>query len=414
MEVKLSTMHPMAWLVVAGTFLSRGVYFMTIPFLAIYLHEVQGLQAASVGAILGAGLLVGTVSSFAGGLLSDRFGRFPVMIGSVLAMVLVFVGFALASQVWMFLLYSMLNGLFRNLFEPAARAMLADVTPPEQHLRVFSVRYFAINLGASLGPLAGVYAGSTVSTTPFYVTAAVYGLYGAALFCAMMGTRRSGLQSEVTTSVNRVTVREALSVVVRDRVFRNLLIGQAFVCTAYSHLDSTLGQYLGASPDFAHGVQWFSYLLVANAVGVLVLQAPVSKWAGRIPPLRAVTLGGVSFALSLVVFGVFHTLVPLIAGMLLFTVGEILCFVVSEVAVADLAPEGLRGAYYGATGLQFLGQSFGPWAGGFLLETFGYGHGFAVFGVLALLTLLAVPFYRAGEKSGRKSDVAHDPYSSPL
>ncbi|MBL0385214.1 MFS transporter [Tumebacillus sp. ITR2] len=413
MEGKLSSLHPVAWLVVVGTFLSRGVYFMTIPFLAIYLHDVQGLEASSVGAILGAGLLVGTVSSFVGGWLSDRWGRFPVMVGSVLAMVLVFVGFALATETWVFLVCSMLNGLFRNLFEPAARALLADVTPQEQHLRVFSVRYFAINLGASLGPLVGVYAGSTVSTTPFTMTAGVYLLYGTLISCAMIGKKQS-VRPAAQDLPKKVTVREALRVVLRDRVFRNLLIGQAFVCTAYSHLDSTLGQYLGVSPDFSNGVQWFSYLLVANAVGVLVLQAPVSKWASRFSPMRAVTLGGVSFVLSLVCFGVFQSLWLLIFGMLLFTVGEILCFVVSEVAVADLAPEGLRGVYFGATGLQFLGQSLGPWAGGLLLDGFGYDHGAVVFGILAGLTLLALPFYRAGEKSLRKGDLEHEPYTSTL
>jgi MFS family permease len=412
MEGKLSTYHPVAWLVISGTFLSRGVYFMTMPFLAIYLHQEKGLEAATIGAILGAGLLVGTFSSFAGGLLSDRFGRYPVMIGSVTAMGAVFVGYALAEATWMFLLCSALGGLFRNLFEPAARALLADVTPQEQHLRVFSARYFAINLGASLGPLAGVYAGSTQSTTPFYVTAAVYGLYGAAIFCAMMGRKRS--VSPAATPAPRISVREALRVVAADRVFRNLLLGQVFVCTAYSHLETTLAQYMGNAPTFTDGVTWFSYLLIANAVGVLVLQAPVSKWAGRFSPLRAVTIGGVCFAGSLVCFGVFHSLLPLIGGVVLFTIGEILCFVVSEVAVTELAPEGLRGVYFGATGLQFLGQSVGPWAGGLLLDLCGYDRGGVVFALLAGLTLLAVPFYLAGEKNIRKGDADDPPYPFAL
>jgi MFS family permease len=63
--------------------MSRTVLFMTIPFLAIYLHQVKGIEPHVIGLVLGGSALFGTLSSIFGGMLSDKVGRFTVMIVSV-------------------------------------------------------------------------------------------------------------------------------------------------------------------------------------------------------------------------------------------------------------------------------------------------------------------------------------------
>src|ERR1700730_14357631 len=104
--IQITDFHPVAWGVIIGTFLSRTGFFMTIPFLGIYLGKVKGIDPATIGAILAVSLLVGTVSSFIGGALSDRLGRYPVMIASMAVWSLVFVGFAFADATWLFFLLS--------------------------------------------------------------------------------------------------------------------------------------------------------------------------------------------------------------------------------------------------------------------------------------------------------------------
>jgi MFS family permease len=44
-----------------------------------------------------------------------------------------------------------------------------------------------------------------------------------------------------------------------------------------------------------------------------------------------------------------------------------------------------------------IGFSAGPWIGGLLLSTFGFEHGFYVFGILTLISLLSLPFFQYGE-----------------
>lgn len=387
--------HPAAWTVIIGTFLSRGVYFMVYPFLAMYLSSVQGLDPAAIGLILAVSTLVGTFSSFLGGLWSDRFGRGPVMIGSILIWCAVFVLFAVADQPWHFFVLNALNGFCRNLFEPASRALLADVTPPEQTLHVFSARYYAINAGMSFGPLLGAYLGSSASTSPFYFTALVYALYGAALLLVI--SRRRG-QKQPPQRAGSIRLRDALRILTADRFFRCYLLGSLFVYSAYSHLETTLSQYFGNHPGLPNGVWLYSALLLANALCVMILQIPVTRLASRFEPMRCVRTGAVCFAIGLAGFGFFDSLLPLVLSMVLFTVGEILCFVVGDVVVHRHAPEHLRGTYYGASGLAFLGQSFGPWIGGWMLHLLGFGQGALIFALLALLSLFALPLFRFGSK----------------
>lgn len=91
--------RPVVWSLVAGTFLSRIGTYMTMPFLAIYLHQVAGMEAGWVGTVIGVSFLVGMFSSFLGGVWSYRFGRYPIMLISLLGWSATFVGFAMV-QTW--------------------------------------------------------------------------------------------------------------------------------------------------------------------------------------------------------------------------------------------------------------------------------------------------------------------------
>ncbi|HEU4964079.1 MAG TPA: MFS transporter [Bacilli bacterium] len=398
--MKILRFHPVAWAVILGTFASRTGFYMTIPFLAMYLQQ-KGLEPTTIGAVLSLSFFVGTAASFLSGAWSDRIGRYPVMFLSMATWSLVFVGFAVAEQMWLFFLLSALNGMCRYVFEPVARALLSDVTPEEQQANVFSARYLAINVGAAIGPLAGMYFGTHNSTMPFWLTAGAYAVYALAIL-VLMGVypvRPTAAENE------RVTFRETVKVVLTDRAFGLFLLANVFITAAYSHLETTLSLYMG-SDTFADGVRLFSQLLVANAVLVVLLQIPLVKWAKRFRNNTALVIGSICFALSLLGLGLFHSLVPLVISMAFFSAGEVLVFILADVAINGMAPEHLRGAYFGASGFQFLGQSVGPLLGGWLLALWGYHQGGLVFGVLAVVTLLAVPLFRSSEKAlHRKKEI---------
>jgi MFS family permease len=79
----------------------------------------------------------------------------------------------------------------------------------------------------------------------------------------------------------------------------------------------------------------------------------------------------------------------------------------AEMVIQEIAPEHLRGTYFGASGFQFIGQSMGPWFGGVLLTHFGFSQGPLVFSILMIMTLLAVPMFVAAQKEQVKVKTVH-------
>ncbi|WP_134683848.1 MDR family MFS transporter [Brevibacillus migulae] len=390
MAITIPRFHPVAWGVIVGTFLSRTGFFMTLPFLGIYLGKGKGIDPAIVGAILAVSLLVGTLSSFIGGALSDRLGRYPVMVSSMAAWSLVLLGFAYAEETWVFFLLSSLNGLFRSVFEPTARALLADVTPQEQRAEAFHARYFAINIGGAIGPLLGVKlgAGETASLLPFFISAGIFAVYAVILVMFMVRFK----QPQTMESSDTNTMKQMLRIVLTDKVFLYFLVGNIFVAGAYSHLDTTLAQYIGHDR-----VESYAFLFVINTLSVLVLQYPLAKLMKRYSSLTALKVGCLLFGLGLFGFGIFDNLPMLALSMVVFTAGEILCFVIGDVLIGEIAPEHMRGAYYGASGFAFIGQSACAWIGGILLNVLGFGQGPVIFGILMLLAFVAFPFFHRGQ-----------------
>ncbi|MFY0544136.1 MDR family MFS transporter [Brevibacillus sp. H7] len=391
----LPPFHPVSWGVIMGTLLSRTGFFMTIPFLGIYLGEVKGLDPTTIGAILGVSFLVGTFSSFFGGALSDRIGRYPVMIFSIFLWSLVFLAFTLADSAWSFLILNAVNGFCRNVFEPTARALLTDVTREEERVSVFNARYFAINIGGAAGPLLGLQLGSSVSELPFHICASIYALYGVAIIALMLRYGRNSRAGSKTS----VDLKSSMKVIFSDKVFRYFLIGNLFVMAGFSHLETTLSQYLGGNR-----IGTYSYLFFINAASVLLLQYPIIALAKRVTALTALKIGSILFGLGLFGFGYFTELPGLIVSMVIFTIGEILCMVIGDVVIGEIAPEQLRGTYYGASGFSFLGQSFGAWIGGYLLSSFGLGQGPLIFGILMCLTFFAYPFFQLGQSSHNRQN----------
>jgi MFS family permease len=92
--------------------------------------------------------------------------------------------------------------------------------------------------------------------------------------------------------------------------------------------------------------------------------------------------------------------------MVVFTTGEILCYVIGDVLIGEIAPAHLRGAYYGAGGFMIIGQSAGTWIGGMLLSALGMGQGPVIFSILMLLAFMAFPFFHRGQKLREKQQKA--------
>ncbi|WP_342478230.1 MFS transporter [Paenibacillus sp. FSL H7-0350] len=403
MKQHLRHIHPLAWTIIIGTMFGRLVTSMSIPFLSIYLTQVLGASATQTGFTVAVSSLAGVMISFYGGYISDVIGRRIVMLVSVFGWACVFFGFAAAQHLWVFFLVNTLNGLCRAVFEPTSRALLSDITPPEQKLLVFNLRYAAVNLGVVFGPIIGLQLGSAKSTFPFMIAGIVYIAYGLVLFLQFSVHRASlPVHGEARTP----KLLDALAVTGRDKVFLPVLLGTIFCVLGYGHFSSTLAQYLAMNPHFSNGSQVFSYMLSLNAVTVLVVQYPIVRTASKFPPIIPLILGNVCVALSLLLFGMPGGVPLLMFSVVLFTVGEVLLFTMMDMLIDRIAKPEWKGTYFGTIGFNNIGSVMAPILGGLLLDHFGVLNGPAVFVPLALTTALGLPFLITAHKRLRIRELA--------
>ncbi|WP_379152021.1 MDR family MFS transporter [Paenibacillus sp. sgz5001063] len=395
MKQHLRHIHPLAWTIIIGTMFGRLVTSMSIPFLSIYLTQVLGASHSQTGITVAVSSLAGVLISFYGGYISDIFGRKIVMLVSVFGWAFVFFGFSSAQVIWVFFLVNTLNGLCRAVFEPTSRALLSDITAPDQKLLVFNLRYAAINLGVVFGPIIGLQLGSAKSTFPFVIAGIVYVAYGIVLFM-QFSVHRASLP--VRSEARAPQLREALSVTTRDRVFLPVLVGTIFCVLGYGHFSSTLAQYLAVDTHFSNGSKIFSYMLSLNAITVLVVQYPIVRTTSKFPPLIPLILGNLCVALSMLLFGFASGVALLMFSVVLFTIGEVLLFTMMDMLIDRIAKPEWKGTYFGTIGFNNLGNVMAPILGGLLLDQFGATNGPAVFVPLALSTALGLPFLITAHK----------------
>nr|WP_284640972.1 MFS transporter [Paenibacillus chinjuensis] len=383
----LHAYHPIVHTLLVGTILARAASSMSMPFLAIYLSR-DGMNPLLIGAIIGAGSLAGTAAGFIGGALSDRLGRKLIMMIALIGWVVVFMGFAVAKSPAAFLLLNMLNGVSRAFYEPVSQALMVDVTTKEKRLKVFSLRYLAINVGVAVGPLLGAYFGMMEAWLPFLVTAGIYLAYAIGLYLLL---QRFGIQKIEGEHKSQVTVASAWRVITGDRVFRLYIMGGIIGAISYSQMTVTLSQYVERS--VTDGATLFALLMSINAITVVVLQVPVSRFGERFGPLAAIVAGNLMFALGNIGYAFADSWLLFMVSMFFFTLGEICNFPASNALIDRLAPEGMRGTYFGAQSFTSLGHFIGPIIGGAVLSHWG---GSPLFLGLAALTVGGSYFYYKG------------------
>jgi MFS family permease len=349
------------WWLWAGTLVNRAGAFV-LPFLAFYLTDELDLTPSFVGLVLGAFGLGSTVAALVGGVLADRLGRRPVLLGSQISTAATLVALGLTTGSVPVLVLVGLLGLTSNTSRPAFSAMMTDIVPPEDRVRAFSLNYWAINLGFAIAPVLGGVLASSGYLTLFLVDAATTLVFAVLVFLRVPESRPEVLVVEGQQP-------GSMADVLRDRVFLTyVLLTFCFAVVFMQHL-SSLPVQMG---DDGLSPSQYGTVIALNGALIVLVTVPLTRWLQMYPRSRVLAISSVFVGLG---FGAtaWATSVPAYAATVaVWTVGEVIGAAVGPSVVADLAPAALRGRYQGVFGFSFATASLvAPLAGGAVYQHLG-------------------------------------------
>ena len=163
--------------------LAFGIIAPVLPRLILdFLHGNMASTSEAMGLFVTTWALMQFFFSPILGMLSDRFGRRPIILLSNFGLALDYIIMALAPTLsWLFL-GRVLSGITASSM-PTANAYISDVTPPERRAKAFGIFGAAFGVGFVLGPAIGGWLGAINPRLPFWVAGAFsllnacYGLF---------------------------------------------------------------------------------------------------------------------------------------------------------------------------------------------------------------------------------------------
>ena len=368
--------------------------FMLLPVMSVYARDFPEASPFLIGLSLGIYGLAQACLQLPLGMLSDRVGRKPVVIGSQLVFLVGSLVAAFAGSIWGIILGRALQGA--GAVASTLMALLADVTREENRSKAMASVGASIGVSFALSLVLGPVVTGWAGLQGLFLTIAVLAAIGLVLAAWVVPypaapTRRAGGPS-----------RQVLREVIRDpqllRLDAGVLVLHFILTASFMAVPRVLADDLGI-PRESHGVI-YGWLLGGSFVAMI----PMLVFAERKRKVRGVFLAVVALIAAamalLAVWTASAAGVALPGGwhpgvVVVFTALAMYFLAINylEAALPSLMSRATRPDNRGtASGLystcQFLGAFMGGAGGGFALQHGGLAAVFGTCGVLATGWLL--------------------------
>ncbi|QJQ19602.1 MFS transporter [Pseudomonas sp. SK] len=379
-------------LLLLTTFTLTVARALTLPYLVVYLADNFQLPISQIGLLIGGALIVASLLSLYGGHLVDTLRNHTLVSACTLLFALAFVGAVASRAAMLFFICLVLINLALAVVDIAAKAGFCALLPVEERAEVFAIKYTLSNIGYAAGPLLGVALLELDGHLPF-IASALLGL-GMSLAYWRLGDR--GLQASAADQPGAGFGQVALGLA-GDRRLVCFTLGGVLSAVVFGQFTAYLSQYLVVTSSPGEAARLVGYLVTTNAVTVIALQYLIGRRISRQRLMPWLLAGMGLFIAGLLGFALAGSTLMWCLAMLVFTLGEIIVIPAEYMFIDLIAPEHLRGVYYGAQNLSNLGAALGPVMVGFALVQLWPG---AIFYLLVLSVILAGVFYWLGTRRG--------------
>ncbi|SFN37261.1 Predicted arabinose efflux permease, MFS family [Izhakiella capsodis] len=355
--------------------------FMVLPVLTTYGMALQGASETLIGLAIGIYGLAQAVFQIPFGLLSDRIGRKPLIVGGLLLFVLGSVIAASTVSIWGVILGRALQG--SGAIAAAVMALLSDLTREQN--RTKAMAFIGISFGITfaiamvLGPVI----------THYFGLHALFWMIAILACCAIVITlmlvpsakhhllnRESGM---VKGSIRQVLTNQRLVKLNIGILCLHILLMSSFVALP--------GQFEQAG--FPASQHWKVYLVTMLVAFVMVI--PFIIYAEVKRKMKSVFIGCVALLLmaEIILWHAGNHFWTLVFGVQLFFIGFNLMEAILPSLVSKESPAGYKGTAMGLYSTsQFIGVAIGGSLGGWIFGNFEAQTVFLVGAVIASAWLL--------------------------
>lgn len=381
-----------------------GIIIPTMPFIA----REFGADAKAIGMLMAVYSFMQFLFSPFWGALSDRIGRRPVILISLLGGSASFFLFAFSRSLWLLFVARALAGAFGGNIS-TAHAYIGDVTSPSERSKGMGLIGAAFGLGFVFGPMIGGILGiigkHLGSAPPLGLSFSALGVGIICLFnfgFAWFKLKESlPPESRVQKQKRGDRLRAILQQIGRP-IAGPLMVVYFFSGLAMAQMESMLIPYM--ADVFNWGLKLTTYGFVYIGVIMMVTQGYfIRKWMPKYGEPILLTAGIGFFMVSLFGIAIASSIIALTVAMTLLALGNGLMRPPNLGIISLVTPADEQGVSMGVTNsLASLGRIIGPALGGFL---YGFASPVAPFisaGVMALIALVIVAMlYARLPSSGR-------------
>ncbi|MEU6660414.1 MFS transporter [Streptomyces sp. NPDC046821] len=377
------------WWLWTSTLINRlGAFVLT--FMALYLTTERHFSASYAGLVAALIGLGGMIASLLGGVLADRLGRRPTLLVAQVATAATVAALGFVRDPAGIAVTGFLMGVASNASRPAVQAMMADIVPPKDRVRAFSLNYWAINLGFAV---SSVYAGFLVATSytaGFLVEATM------TLACAVLvwlkvpesRPERPDLKPDEPGAAPPVADVTMLTVL-RDGRYM-LMVGLSFLISvvftqATSGLPIVMGQAGLRSSDVG-------LVAAVNGFVIVAFQIPLTRLIERRDAGRLLTVSSLLIGYGFALTAFAGSMAAYAVTVVVWTLGEMVNAPTQSGLVARLAPAHGRGRYQGMYSMSWsVAALVAPLLSGVTIDRYGAGWLWA--GCAALGTVAAIGYW---------------------